>query len=307
MKYILDMDTGIDDALALAYACTTMHSQIAGITCVFGNTNVKQAYANTCHILHVLKEQHRVFKGVEYAMHVDAYTQKAGGVLFHGKHGLANIQAPQVKIEEKDAVSFIIEQAEIYGNELCIIATGAFSNLAKAILKAPTIMQTVRVIVMGGAFACLGNITRFAEANVFQDPVAANLLFQSGIQITMVGLDVTTRFGITETDISHWKHKNEVTQCFYNLFSYYKEAHQNMHSQFKQCPLHDPLAVIAATHPTCIKTFPCCIQVIEQGEEQGRIILDSASMDVRKPNVHVALDVDVAYAKHAFLSAMNTL
>lgn len=307
MNYILDVDTGVDDALALAYACGLPNFQILGVTCVFGNVNMPQAVMNTKHVLHMLGREHGVYGGASYALNDSSYVQKRGGKVFHGENGFANLSVPKHHGESCTASEFIIEQAKIHGNDLCIIATGAMTNLANAIQMDATAMKDVHIVIMGGAFACAGNVSRTAEANIAQDPVAANTLFQSGLDITMIGLDVTMRVLLTRADIARWQKGNETAKMMYDLCDYYIGAHVLINAQAKGCALHDPLAVAVAVHPAFVKTIPCCLTVVEDGEEAGCVLLDVQAMNTQKRTVNIAWDVDERGVKQHFLETMHAV
>lgn len=308
MKLILDLDTGIDDALALAYVLGKP-VDLLGITTVFGNIDVSQAAKNTLGLLDLLKKSSvPVYQGAASALNEKQYQQKRGGKIFHGEDGLANLSIkPKSKKQSADAVAFILESAKIYQEELVIVATGPLTNLAQALIKDSAAMKKVKeIVIMGGALTVPGNVSPYAEANIAQDPQACSELFSSGIPIKMIGLDVTLRTLLTRQDISGWQSSNPKKQAYYQLLDFYLKAHERISPQLGGCALHDPLAVAAALQPDLLSYLPLCLKVDK--EQPGRTIVDQKAMNQDLPrNISVAVDVDTQRIKTDFLHTLNNL
>lgn len=198
---ILDLDTGIDDALALAYALGSPEVELLGVTTVYGNVKVEQSVRNTLAILDLLGHPEvPVFIGESHSSTTDSYDVPEISAFIHGKNGIgeAEIFDSERTASEQGAVDFIIEAIHTYGKDLCYIPTGPLTNLAAAINKDASIVSEVgHVVMMGGALTVNGNVSSAAEANVWKDPEAADLVFKSGIPLTMVGLDVTLKTLLT--------------------------------------------------------------------------------------------------------------
>lgn len=310
MKLILDLDTGIDDALALAYVIAK-ETELLGITSVYGNVDVDQATKNTLGLLHLLgRSDIPVFKGAAAARGTTQYEQKRGSQIFHGTNGLADLdlEIQAETPEEMDASDFIIESVKKYGCDLKIVATGPLTNIANAIKKAPETMKQVKeIVIMGGALTVPGNVSPFAEANIAQDPLAADCLFKSGIPVIMIGLDVTLRTLLTRDEIISWKDGNLKESTYYKIIDFYLKAHELISPALGGCAIHDPLAAAVALYPDFIKTYPLCLEV-KTGEQSGRTTMDLSAMNnVSNKNVKVALDVDVEAFKQDFLASINKL
>src|SRR5699024_5750106 len=190
---ILDVDTGIDDALAIAYAVHSSELNILEITTTFGNTTVEEASRNTLQLLNILNANEiPVYQGMKetFAGHMPA--EKTTWI--HGENGVGDAYLPftDKQTEDMPAHEFLIQAVHQHPGDLTILTTANQSNLARAVQQDYDIMTQVKeVIHMGGAITVPGNVTPYAEANIYHDPEAAQFIFQSGIPITLVGLDVT--------------------------------------------------------------------------------------------------------------------
>ncbi|WP_316569567.1 nucleoside hydrolase [Neobacillus sp. YIM B06451] len=307
-KVILDVDTGIDDALAIAYAVNSEDIDLVGITTSFGNTSVDEATRNTLQLLELLgREDIPVCPGVEKPLFRPPLKEKAAFI--HGDDGMGNhsLPLPKAKPSEKHSVEFIIEMIHKHPNEITLVFVASLANLALAVMKDPSIVEKVeRVVIMGGAATVPGNATPAAEANIYADPEAAEYVFRSGLPVTMVGLDVTMQTLLPWEQLEVWRQKQTPLGDFMaHIVEFYINAYRNMYPNIKGCALHDPLAIGAVINPDFIKTKPMHIQVDCEGiHSVGRTIADLRSIPANPPNVDVALEVDAdGFLKH-FLSVV---
>lgn len=309
MKIILDLDTGIDDALAIAYALGEEQAEILAITSVFGNINVKQASMNAAYTLQLLGHNNiPVYKGVEHSLDTTYYEQQQGSKICHGENGYGNLEVEDTAFcEDKSAVDYLIEAANTYKDELTIVATGPLGNIAAAIQKDKEAMKQIKqLVIMGGAFGVRGNVSPVAEANFAHDAVAADIVLRSGLQVVMIGLDVTLRTLLTRDDMSSWKQYGKAGSVYRELVEYYIQAYEKLSPQLKGCALHDPLAVGVALHPSLVKTYPLCLQVMTDKESLGRVVIDKEAMSNGTPrSCHVALDVDAQAFKQRMLQCIE--
>lgn len=297
MKYvILDVDTGIDDALAIAYALHSPELRVLGITTCFGNTSVEEATRNTLQVLELFAaEDIPVSKGAGKPLWRDHLKQKATAI--HGEDGLANSRLPQPKRApiELDAASFIVSQVRKYPHQVTLITVGSQTNLAQAILKDPEIVGLVEnVSIMGGAVTVPGNATPAAEANIYTDPEAAEFVFRSGMPITLVGLDVTMQTLLTREHLQAWRAIATPQSLFLaDICKFYMDAYHSLNPFLGGCALHDPLAVAVVIDPTFVQAAPMHVQVDLEGSLSiGRTVGDRRLKPAQPPNMKVCLEVD---------------
>jgi purine nucleosidase len=298
VKMILDLDTGIDDAMALAYAVGSPDIALIGITGIYGNVSTETSIRNSLDLLSLLHiDEIPVYKGATHSYSdKDTYSPVEVSKFIHGNNGIGNVKIAEStkRVEKEDAVDFIIESAKKYGKELVIVATGPMTNLADAIKKEPELKEMVgNIVIMGGALTVPGNINELAEANIYQDPVAANYLFTSGAYFTMVGLDVTHRPNLTKSDTQKWRLLGTASgENYADIVDYYIDAYHDSAPQLNGCALHDPLAVAVAVHPELVETISMYMVVGTSREDWGRTIGDKTKLTAADPNVKVCVNVD---------------
>ncbi len=188
-KLIIDTDTGADDASALILAASCDDAELLGVTVLVGNVDLEQSAKNALMALELAGSDARVYKGS--SENASGHTIEAFSVFGSDGMGDEDLIHPKRSAEEKDAVEFILETVRQYPDEVEIIALGPATNIAKAIERDPETMRRVKMIwSMGSAGLGPGNASPVAEFNVYADPVAYKELLDSGIQITVVGLDM---------------------------------------------------------------------------------------------------------------------
>ena len=232
-KLILDLDMGVDDAMALAYAIASPEVELVGITTCFGNVRVEQSAHNCLAVLDLLgRPEIPVYLGADRPIKAtEPYTPPASTTLIHGKNGIGGASVPASPYEPvgatsadgNAAVDYLIDAARTYGSDLIYVATGPLSNLALALERDAAAMMSIgRVVVMGGALTVPGNVSAGAEANMASDPEAADAVLRSGRKLTMVGLDVTHRVVLTRRDIAGWTGSGTMAGCaFASMVEHY--------------------------------------------------------------------------------------
>ena len=197
-KVILDVDTGIDDALALLLAANSPEIEILGVTCVAGNVTLDHVTRNTLAVLELAGCTVPVAVGARKPLMAPLRT----ATYFHGSNGIADIQLPsprQAPVDE-DASSFLIRMTRQFPGEVVVVAVGPLTNVALAILRDPDFAGNVgSLVLMGGAVAYPGNVAAAAEANFANDPEAAEAVVTSGAPIQLVDLGVTSTTGWSRT------------------------------------------------------------------------------------------------------------
>ncbi len=303
---ILDVDTGVDDALAIAYAVGQSDVELLGITTTFGVAPVEYSYRNTKSVLGSLNKDVPVYKGSKEPLK----RERVHDGKIHGNDGIGETLGYVEESETitKDAVDFIIEQTKKYKSDLIIVTTGPLTNLARAIDKEPQIMKYVgRIVTMGGAVASPGNVNKFAEANISVDPDAADFVFKSRLPITLVGLDVTRKTLLNKDNVKEWERIGTSSAKFFAAFTqFYLDAYKKIHPTLKGCALHDPLAVGIALYPELVRTIPMHIEVDLSEEVLGRTV-ENTNLEDTEPNTLVCLQVDSKRFTEDFFNKVNNI
>lgn len=294
MKVLLDLDTGIDDAMALAYALGSKEVELIGVTGTFGNVYTEEGVQNVLNILNMCnRNEIPVYAGESHAMTADRFIRLEVSARIHGENGVGqvHIEPSSRKKEAMSAVDYLIASVKKYKQELVIVTTGPLTNLAVSLRKAPEIQDMIgRVVMMGGALTVPGNCNAYTEANVMQDPPAAKYVFESGLDVIMVGLDVTQRSILTRAMTQRWRETGSLAGTTYaDMVDYYISQHD---AGVKGCYLHDPSAMIHAVHPEFFTTLPMHMTVTTEGEAEGRTIGDPDKLRDPNPNVKVCIGVD---------------
>ncbi|TYP71976.1 nucleoside hydrolase [Paenibacillus methanolicus] len=304
-KIILDVDTGIDDSLAIAYAVHSPELDILGVTTCFGNVSVEEATRNTLVVLEKLDSTALVIPGAGKPLFRGP--TKGSTVEVHGEDGLGGVleSEPTRQAERGHAARFMREQARKHPKQVRIVTVGPLTNLAMAIMQDPEFAGLVdNVIVMGGAVTVPGNVTPHAEANIFADPEAAEYVFRSGIPITLVGLDVTMQTLLPLTEVRAWRNSGtQLADFLAGMTEFYIGAYQQMYPGIEGCALHDPLAVGVAIDPSFVSAVPMHVQVDVEGIlSYARTVGDLRSKPAAEPNVKVCIGVDAERFRKHFLS-----
>lgn len=298
-KLVLDLDTGIDDTLALLYALASPEAELIGITGTFGNVSVETGVANDLALLELFgRPDIPVFAGIDHPSWADSFSVMPESGRFHGRNGTGDVEIParaRAQAQTQSAVDFIVGAVRAMSPEdLIVIPTGASTNIAAALEAAPDTVGRARIVMMGGSLTQPGNVTPFAEANIMQDPEASSKLFAAGAQITMIGLDVTTQVKLSREQAEAYRATGTATGTFLSdMLAYYIDVTEEAHpTGVPGCNLHDPLAVAAALDPSLIDTFSCDIMVETEGAGRGRTIGDPARVTCPSGRTEVALAVD---------------
>lgn len=243
----LDCDTGIDDALALAHLLSRPSVELVSISTVSGNTTSHQAARNTLDLLALAdREEVPVAVGADRPLVGD---YRGGAPHVHGENGIGDIELPTAAATEAGVVGArqIVLAAGEYPGELELIAIGPLTNLALALELSEGLPELVkRVTIMGGAVWVPGNITEYAEANIANDPEAAQAVFNAGWPITLVPLDVTHQHSI---GLDEQRALAERGTAFHTALAGMLDAYLDFYQRFygeRRAALHDPLASMVA-------------------------------------------------------------
>lgn len=374
-KLILDVDTGIDDALALAYLASFNEVDLLGIIGTYGNVVADTAVRNTRYVLDRLGLHHvPAMAGSTHPSWADSFIADAGCAQFHGVDGLggfgpaADSSVPDSVVVNAipsdcqtcsdgicaseagtctsavrrlisvggydvhdphanpstdsfalsfamgdramradtvhspalpEGVRFIIDTIRRFGSDVTVVATGPLTDIAAAIDAAPDIASSLQLVMMGGTLTQEGNCwDATAETNIIQDPEAADRVFHSEADTTMVGLDVTHQCLLGRAATAGWR-GTELGDFLADMADFSIEANAKADARLfaKGMPLHDPLAAAVAIDPGLVGCFDLPMKVETQTGDfhgtRGRTIGDPAGLiDPSAPRVHVALTVD---------------
>ena len=313
-KMILDLDTGVDDALAIAYALADPEVDLIGIVSSYGNNLLDVCAENSLKLLELLGHTDiPVFKGLPHSSTSDHFDVMQVSKDIHGDNGIGDVElpAPQRAVEAESGVEFYIDAAHKYGKDLIIIPTGPMTNLAAALKKEPEIADLIgNVTFMGGALTVDGNVTPTAEANINQDAKAADEVFKSNLPLTMVGLDVTLRTLLTKKETQQWRDLGTAAgKAYADITDFYIDAYYNLDIDKNGCALHDPLAVGVGIDPSFVKTISLFMRCEYDPDSPfyGRTVGDNAKLNDPNPNVKVAVNVDKERYLKAFMDHLTTL
>lgn len=288
-RIILDCDPGHDDVIAIVVAAH--HTDLAGITTVAGNAPLDRTTYNARVIRDALHLQAPLHSGAERPL--VAEPKFAGYV--HGASGLdgAELPEPTRDIDSTDAVGFIIETCRAEEG-IWLVPTGPLTNIALAMRAAPDLVDHIAGIsLMGGG--TFGNRTPLAEFNIWADPEAAAIVFGSGVDLTMAGLDVTHQFVVTAERIEEVDALDApFTHMITDLFRFFAQNYLSRHDGIRGAALHDPLAVMAVTHPHLFDRVDRHVDIETAGRHStGMTVIDRRKISDRDAaNVHVLEQVD---------------
>jgi purine nucleosidase len=292
---MLDVDTGVDDAAAIAYALG-MEADLVGISTVAGNIGIDLSTDNTLRVLSLLGgEEVPVFRGASRPL--VAEFRDASHV--HGGNGLGGAELPQAIADEADltAPEAIIAMAEEFDGDFTLMCVGPYTNLAMALSLRPNIVQQIKTLVlMGGAYFNPGNVTPYAEFNVWADAEAAEQVFAAEWnEVIAIGLDVTHQAAIT---YKMWQGiPEDATGSAWLLRQIVERTYtERVRSGFF---LHDPLAVAVALDPSLVTLEDHAVNVVLDGEQRGRTEVAKGG------SVRVATAVDAKRFMERFCKAVG--
>jgi len=270
-KIIIDTDPGVDDAMAIFFALRSPELDVIGLTTIFGNVHTTLATTNALRLLEIAgRPDIPVAKGADNPLSVPFN----GPVPFvHGDDGQGNINLPPPTIQavSQSAAEFIIEQIMSAPGEITLVPIGPLTNIALALRLEPRIAENVkRVVLMGGNALVPGNATPAAEANIHNDPEAADVVFGAGWPVTMVGLDVTHAINMSPEHLDRYAQSNNpLSQHIARIVPHYR-AYFERDLGIKGIYVHDSSAVAYLIDPTIFKTASWPIRVETQGLSRGK-------------------------------------
>jgi inosine-uridine nucleoside N-ribohydrolase len=319
-KIIFDTDPGTDDALALMLALNSPELDVRAITVVPGNVTAAMglenalrmvSLANRCDIPVAAGAQHPLFQKLITAE------------FWHGKNGLGNIELPpsKCKVDSRFGPDLIIQLVHASPHEITLVPVGPLTNIALAVEKDPSIVPLVKEVILMGGSITGGNVNASAEANIYNDPEAAQIVFQAGWPLTVVGLEVGdkalfTRKYLAELGQSHGPINNFIV----SIAKFMVGLSETFGASGS--PMYDPSAVAVAIDVTLVKVQEMHVDVETRGEfTRGETVGNRhggvernvlhgdhyviQGVDTVKPNAKVGVDVDADRLLQLFVSRIR--
>jgi purine nucleosidase/pyrimidine-specific ribonucleoside hydrolase len=287
---VIDCDPGHDDAIAIMLALGSPEVDLRAVTTVSGNAPLHHTTANAIRVLdHVGRADVPVAAGADRPLVRDPYTP--GDV--HGETGLdgPDLPPPARAPVEIHAVDVIAEIATASDRPVTLVAIGPLTNVAIFAARHPEAAAALeRVVIMGGSIG-LGNVTPAAEFNIWGDPEAARRVFTSGLDVTMVGLDVTHKALFTGEQNDRMRPRGRAAKLAAELVDFYRRSHPRIGGT----PIHDAVAVAQVVKPDLLTLEDCHVEVDCGPVSRGRTLVDLRGVTGREPNVRVATDVAPAF------------
>ncbi|XP_047163443.1 probable uridine nucleosidase 2 [Vigna umbellata] len=300
-KIIIDTDPGIDDAMAIFVALNSPEVEVIGLTTIYGNVYTTLATRNALHLLEVAgRTDIPVAEGSHLTLTKGTKLRIADFV--HGADGLGNqnFPPPKGKPIEESAAAFLVRQAKLNPGKVTVVALGPLTNIALAVQMDPEFAKNIaQIVILGGAFAVNGNVNPAAEANIFGDPDAADVVFTSGADILAVGINVTHQVILTSSDREILANsKGKYAQYLHKILDVYFSYHLESYNT-KGVYLHDPTVVLAAVDPSLVTCIEGVVRVQTSGITRGLTVLFNKQKRFgeihewsNKPTVKVAVTVD---------------
>ena len=285
---VIDCDPGHDDAIAILLALGSPEVELRGITTVAGNQTLDKTTKNALKVLELV-DRTDVPVGVGADAPLQRTLRTAANV--HGESGLdgPDLPEPTTAVVDGHAADLLAEWIE---PGVVLVPTGPLTNVALLLQRHPDVRQRLeRIVWMGGAIA-EGNTTPAAEFNAYVDPEAARIVFESGIPVTMIGLDITHMALFDGSHAERLRGAGKAGKAVAELADFFLEFHRRRYA-FEGAPIHDAMAVAHVIDPTLVTTVSCNIS-IETGSEfcDGRTVVDRWLVTDRPKNAEAGIDVD---------------
>jgi len=289
LPIILDCDPGHDDAIALLLALASPELELLGVTTTYGNQTLEKTTANALRILEVVDRT-----DVAIAPGADRPLERELVVAahVHGESGLDGpvLPEPTIAPSHTDAVALIAELVSTAYEPVTLVPTGPLTNVARY-LDAHGTDGVARIVLMGGSIA-EGNFTPAAEFNIWCDPEAATRVFSSGLDVTMIGLDVTHKAVLGPAIEERLRAAGRVGKIVAELNVFFSRYHALTYG-WDGAPIHDAVAVVHVIRPGLVETKHRNVQIELDSELcRGRTVVDLWKRTDLPANAHIGVDVD---------------
>ncbi|KAJ1263899.1 hypothetical protein BS78_09G221500 [Paspalum vaginatum] len=274
-KLIIDTDPGIDDSMAILMAFRAPTVEIIGLTTIFGNVSTEGATRNA--LLLCERAGHPEVPVAEGSPEPLKGGKPHVADFGHGSDGIGNLflPAPTARKVDESAAELLVNKASEFPGEVSVLALGPLTNVALAIKRDSSFVSKVKkIVVLGGAFFAAGNINPAAEANILGDPEAADIVFTSGADIVVVGINITTQVCFKDEDLLELRNsKGKHAHFLSEMCKFYRDWHvesDGFHGIF----LHDPVSFTALVHPEYFTFKKGVVRVETQGICTGHTLMD---------------------------------
>jgi len=302
---ILDQDPGHDDAIALLLALASPEVELIGVTTVSGNQTVDKTTNNALRVLEFVGRP-------DVAVHMGAdrplVRERFVASYVHGESGLDGPELPEPRTAARPghAVEFLAEQIRAREGRVTLVPTGPLTNVALLLALHPD-ARPERIVLMGGAVG-EGNRTPAAEFNIWADPEAAKRVLASGIDVTLIGLDVTHQALITGTHTERLRAGGRVGTMVAELMDFYSRYHRQMYPDLDGSPMHDPVALAHVAVPGLVQLVDAFVDVdCSWDQGRGRTNVDCRGRSGNQPNAKVGLHVDGSAFAELVIERLATL
>jgi purine nucleosidase len=291
-RIIIDADPGQDDAVAVLLALGSPEDfEVLGITAVAGNVPLDLTEKNARKIVELSGR-------TEVPVHAGCSEPMVGELVtaeyVHGPTGLdgADLPDPTIPLAAGHAVDFIIDAVRASADPITICALGPLTNVATALVKAPDIVARIDgLVMMGGGLFEGGNVTPAAEFNVYVDPHAAEVVFTSGIDITMMPLDVTHKAMTNPARVAAFRELGtRAGEAVAGLLEFFDRYDMEKYGS-EGAPLHDPCVLAYLIDPSLFTGRRCHVEIVTEGPAAGMTMIDWWGMTKRSPNAMVMGDL----------------
>jgi inosine-uridine nucleoside N-ribohydrolase len=289
---ILDVDPGHDDAVALMLACGHPDLDLLAVTTVAGNVTIEKTTRNALRVLSLVEcTDVPVGAGASEPLERPLHTAED----IHGKSGLdgsEGIPAASFGADERGAAALIADTLQASPEPVTLIPVGPLTNIATFLREHPDEKDRIAHISLMGGSMGHGNTTPAAEFNIYVDPEAAREVFESGLPITMLGLDITHQAGAGPDERERLRATGRVGGVVAEFLDFFAAAYESVFG-FDDPPLHDPVAVAAVLEPDLLKTRPMRVDIeCDSDLTRGETVCDFYGVTGREPNAEVGVDLD---------------
>lgn len=272
---LMDVDTGVDDAIAIMLALSSEKLDVLGITTVAGNQTLDKTTRNTLQILELTgRTEIPVAAGAAQPLFIPLKT--AGNI--HGENGLGDVSLPPPvkKAEAVDAAALQKTLIEASPDPVTLVPTGPLTNIAILLESYPHLKNKIEKIVLMGGGAFRGNATPSAEFNIYTDPEAAHIVFEAGIPIVMCGLDVTMQAVVYDREFQDFADLGNPEGIFISkIFQYYSRSYKRVRSLQNGCAVHDAVTIMYLIEPEIMEGKKAKVEVdVSSAETYGCTVAD---------------------------------